>query len=223
MTGKMTGHGGLYREQGYLALPDFVPTDVTHAFLATLKSDLIRGGVSFDALKRGSDLLKTEAVEVYGLQYTPMTAFLWGMTPAVSALVGHELRPSYCYFRMYRAGDICRIHSDRYACEHSLSLLLAASDDKAWPLEVGSQHIETPRQRADADFGDEAYASVPMLPGDAVLYQGVHRLHGRIMPNPNRWSAHLFLHWVDPAGPYAAQAFEGMDIPATEALAMEAR
>ena len=99
---------------------------------------------------------------------------------------------------MYRAGDICRVHSDRHACEHSLSLLLAASDDKAWPLEVGSQHIETPRQRADADFGDEAYGSVPMLPGDAVLYQGVHRLHGRMMPNPNRWSAHLFLHWVDP-------------------------
>ena len=214
---------GNYLDDGYLALPGFLPTELTHAFLATLKSDLVRGGVSFDALKRGSDLLKTEAVEVYGLQYTPMTTFLWGMTPAVSALVGHDLRPTYCYFRMYRAGDICRIHSDRYACEHSLSLLLAASDNKPWPLEVGSQHIETPRQRADADFGDEAYGSVAMSPGDAVLYQGVHRLHGRMMPNPNRWSAHLFLHWVDPAGPYAQHGFEGMQIPPTAALAMEGR
>ncbi len=219
----MTEGADLYRAQGYLALPGFLPTELTHAFLATLKSDLVRGGVSFDALKRGSDLLKTEAVEVYGLQYTPMTTFLWGMTPAVSALVGHDLRPTYCYFRMYRAGDICRIHSDRYACEHSLSLLLAASDNKPWPLEVGSQHIETPRQRADADFGDEAYGSVAMSPGDAVLYQGVHRLHGRTMPNPNRWSAHLFLHWVDPAGPYAEHGFEGMQIPPTAALAMEGR
>ena len=217
----MTDRGAEYRAQGYLALPGFVPTDVTHAFLGTLKSDLVRGGVSFDQLKRGSDLLKTEAVEVYGMQYPPMATFLWGMTPAISALVGHDLRPTYCYFRMYRAGDICRTHSDRYACEHSLSLLLAASDDRAWPLEVGSRHIETPRQRADADFGDEAYASVPMLPGDAVLYQGVHRAHGRMIPNPNQWSAHLFLHWVDPAGPYAGQAFEGMTIPPTAALAME--
>ena len=219
----MTDGADVYRDQGYLALPGFVPTDVTHAFLATLKSDLIRGGVSFDALKRGSALRKTEAVEVYGQQYPPMATFLWGMTPAISALIGHELRPTYCYFRMYRAGDICRIHSDRYACEHSLSLLLAASDDKAWPLEVGSQHIETPRERADADFGDEAYGSVAMLPGDAVLYQGIHRLHGRMMPNPNRWSAHLFLHWVDPAGPYAAHAFEGMEIPASGAQAMDGR
>ena len=214
-------NNGNYWDDGYLPLPGFVPTDVTHAFLATLKSDLVRGGVSFDRLKRGSNLLKTEAVEVYGMHYTPMITFLWGMTPAVSQLVGRELRPTYCYFRMYRAGDICRVHSDRYACEHSLSLLLAASDNKPWPLEVGSRHIETPRQRADADFGDESYGSVSMLPGDAVLYQGVHRAHGRMTPNPNRWSAHLFLHWVDLAGPYASQAFEGMQIPATETLAME--
>lgn len=209
-----------YQDQGYLALPGFVPTDVTHALLGTMKTDLMHGGVDFDRLRRGSPLLQAEAVEVYGMQYMPMMTFLWGMTPAVSALVGRELRPTYCYFRMYRAGDICRIHSDRYACEHSLSLMLAASDDRAWPLEVGAQHIETPRQRADPDFGDEAYGSVPMLPGDAVLYQGVHRAHGRMMPNPNRWSAHLFLHWVDPAGPYADNAFEGMTILPTEALAM---
>jgi hypothetical protein len=212
---------GDYWTDGYLALPGFLPTDVTHAFLATLKSDLVRGGVSFDQLKRGSHLLKTEAVEVYGQQYTPMSTFLWGMTPAVSTLVGRELRPTYCYFRMYRAGDICRIHSDRYACEHSLSLLLAASDDEPWPLEVGSFHIDTPRQRADADFGAEPYGSVPMRAGDAVLYQGVNRAHGRMMPNPNRWSAHLFLHWVDTDGAYAGEAFEGMQIPPTAALAME--
>lgn len=212
---------GDYLKDGYLALPGFVPTDVTHALLGMLKTDLIQGGVSFDRLKRKHDLLVTEAVEVYGTHYPPLSTFLWGMTPAVSAILGRDLRPTYCYFRMYRHGDICRIHSDRYACEHSLSLLLAASDEKAWPIEVGSQHIETPRQRADADFGGEAYGSVPMMPGDAVLYQGVHRLHGRMMPNPNRWSAHLFLHWVDPAGPYADNAFEGIRILPTEALAME--
>ncbi|AJA10372.1 hypothetical protein SKP52_17505 [Sphingopyxis fribergensis] len=217
----MTENAELYRERGYLALPGFVPTDVTHALLGMMKGDLVRGGVSFDQLKRKHALLANEAVEVYGRHYLPLSTFLWGMTPAVSALVGTELKPSYCYFRMYSAGDVCHVHSDRYACEHSLSLLLAASDELAWPLEVGSQHIEVPRERADPDFADEAYGSVPMLPGDAVLYQGVHRLHGRITPNPNRWSAHLFLHWVDPAGPYAEHAMEGVKIPATETLAME--
>lgn len=217
----MNAQAERYRNEGYLALPGFVPIDVTHALLGMMKGDLMRGGVSFERLKRKHALLANDAVEVYGLQYLPLSAFLWGMTPAVSALVGTALRPSYCYFRMYRQGDVCHVHSDRYACEHSLSLLLAASDDRAWPLEVGTRHIETPRERADADFGDEAYGSVPMLAGDAVLYQGVHRAHGRMMPNPNRWSAHLFLHWVDPEGPYAEHAMEGVAIPPTEALAME--
>jgi hypothetical protein len=202
-----------YWDDGYVALKSFVPVDVARLFLAKLKSDLIQGGVSFGALRRGSDLLKREAVELYGMHYAPMAAFLWGMTPAISAQVGRHLLPTYSYFRVYRQGDILRVHSDRYSCEHSVSLLLAASDGQPWSLEVGANHIETPKQRADEDFGEENYASVAMLPGDAVLYQGVHRLHGRMTPNPNRWSAHLFLHWVDVDGPYAGHAFDGQQIP----------
>jgi hypothetical protein len=207
-----------YWDDGYVALKSFVPHDVARAFLAKLKTDFIRGGVSFGSLKRGSDLLREEAIEIYGWHYAPMLSFLWGMTPAISALVRRDLRPTYCYFRVYKQGDICRVHSDRYACEHSISLLLASSDERPWALEVGENHIEKPKQRADEDFGDEKFSSVPMMPGDAVLYQGVHRLHGRITPNPNRWSAHLFLHWVDVNGPYAEHAFDGQKIPETPLL-----
>ena len=47
-----------------------------------------------------------------------------------------------------------------------------------------------------------------MRPGDGVLYQGTHHRHGRLTPNPNSWSAHLFLHWIDRNGDYAAEAFD---------------
>jgi hypothetical protein len=47
-----------------------------------------------------------------------------------------------------------------------------------------------------------------MQPGDAVIYDGVNRLHGRHDPNPNEWSAHLFYDFVDRHGPYADQAFD---------------
>ena len=49
---------------------------------------------------------------------------------------------------------------------------------------------------------------VAMMPGDAVLYQGVHHHHGRTTPNPNRWTAHVFLHWVSRGGAYAGEAFD---------------
>jgi hypothetical protein len=207
-----------YWSDGYLALQSFLPDEVGRAFLAKLKADLVQARVPFDLLKQESHLLRQKAIEVYGGHYPPMITFLWGMTPAVAAHIGRRLRPTYCYFRVYREGDICRIHSDRYACEHSLSLLLAASDNRPWSLEVGAWHIDNPRQRADADFGEEPFASLPMRPGDAVLYQGVHRAHGRMTPNPNRWSAHLFLHWVDEEGAYAEEGFERQAIPDTSRL-----
>ena len=56
----MTDQAQLYRAQGYLALPGFVPTDVTHALLGMMKGDLMRGGVSFDQLKRKHALLAND-------------------------------------------------------------------------------------------------------------------------------------------------------------------
>jgi len=198
-----------YRRDGYAALRGFVPREVANGFLARMQADLRHQGVEIDRLRREGPLLARAASELYGGHYPPMATFHWGMTPAVEALVGEPLLPTYSYFRLYRQGDICRVHGDRYACEHSLSLTLAYSDDRPWELEVSPVRVEKPYQRADAAFrDDEASSGVAMAAGDAVLYQGVHHHHGRTKPNPNRWSAHLFLHWVARNGPYAEEAFD---------------
>lgn len=47
-----------------------------------------------------------------------------------------------------------------------------------------------------------------MAPGDAVVYRGTDYYHGRVSPNPNRWSAHLFMHWVERDGPCRDHAFD---------------
>lgn len=205
-----------YRSNGYAHLPAFVPAEVATGILVRMKSDLARQGVTLDQLQKGSQLLASPAPELYAYHYPPFAFFLWGMTPAVEALVGEPLLPTYCYFRLYRQGDICRFHGDRPACEHSLSLTLGYSDDASWPLEVARHRTEVPVQRFDdGPAPEDDAASVPMSVGDAVLYQGVHHHHGRSTPNPNRWSGHLFLHWVARNGPYADQAFDGQPPPAT--------
>ena len=56
-------------------------------------------------------------------------------------------------------------------------------------------------------------AALAMDVGDAVAYRGVDHRHGRTTPNPNRWSAHLFLHWVDPDGPQRGEAFDRKGVP----------
>ncbi|MGE3692863.1 MAG: hypothetical protein AB7F98_15925 [Novosphingobium sp.] len=205
-----------YRDKGFALLPALLPQDVATGVLARMKSDFAQQGLRLEGQMREGPLLARAASEVYGFHYVPLTYLHWGMTRTVEDLVGEELVPSYCYFRLYRAGDICRVHGDRYACEHSISLTLAYSDARPWALEVSPLRVETPYQRADDSFGPEEQAeAVFMQPGDGVLYQGVHHHHARTTPNPNAWSAHLFLHWVSREGPYRDHAFDGQVPPAS--------
>lgn len=205
-----------YARDGYHHAAGLIPREVATALLARMRADLARQGVDPAQLVQHGPLLANPAMELYGYHYPMFAAFHWGLTPMVERIVGATVLPTYCYFRLYRQGDICRVHGDRPACEHSLSLTLGYADDRAWPLEVARTRTATPYERADAGFTHEDNAvAAAMAVGDGVFYQGVHHHHGRTVPNPNRWSAHLFLHWVAQDGPYADQAFDGQLPPAT--------
>ena len=208
---------GDYYGDGYAVIEGLLPAEVVTAFLRQLMTDLKQANIALDSYEKSSVILQRAAVEIYGYQYKPMITFLWGLTPAVSQLVGRDLLPTYNYFRIYRRGDICRVHSDRPACEHSLSLTLSYSDGASWPLEVANTPVDAPEPIA-ADFGSCAHAKLSMNPGDAVLYQGARYRHGRVEPNPNEWSAHMFLHWVDRNGPHAGEAFDQRGAPAAADL-----
>jgi hypothetical protein len=199
---------GDYDRDGYAHVEGLVSPEVAQALLRQLKADLGAGAIRLSAVRDFPNLLQRPAFELYGHHYPPLLAFLWGLTPTVCRLLGRDLLPTYDYLRIYREGDLCKVHSDRYACEHSLSLTLDYSDDVPWPLEVERAASE-PSARVEPDFGGNAFGSVPMAVGDGVLYQGVRHRHGRTTPNPNAWSAHLFLHWVERGGPHADQAFDG--------------
>jgi hypothetical protein len=202
---------GSYEEDGYALLKGLVESRVAQAFLHRIAKDLGKTALPLRGKDAHPGVLKRPALQVFGADYAPMQYFLWGLTPLMSRLVGRELLPTYDFFRVYRAGDVCRVHSDREACEHSLSLTLDYSDGQVWPLEIGSVPLPGRQKYLTEDFEDETYASVAMAPGDALLYRGIHRRHGRMTPNPNRWSAHLFLHWVEAEGEYRDQAFQGAD------------
>lgn len=132
-------------------------------------------------------------------------------------VTGVRLAPTYSYFRTYQKGDICTVHADRDPCEHSASLALSYSDGIIWDLDVGAQFHDPALGNgipiAD-DFSGEPFTGVKLASGDALFYKGVNHRHGRIAPNPNRWSAHLFMHWVDLDGPYAEWAFNKHPTPA---------
>lgn len=199
---------GDYEANGYAHVRGLILPQVAQAFLGALQNHLGDGPMTLSNL-RTPKLLARPAFEIYGHHYRPMITFLWGLTPVVSELLGRELLPTYDYLRIYREGDICKVHFDRPSCEHSMSLTLDYSDGESWPLEIGHIQHREPGPAIDGDFGEEDYVSIPMEVGDAVLYRGTNHRHGRVSPNPNGWSAHLFLHWVDADGPYRDHAFDG--------------
>ena len=203
---------GDYEADGYALVRGVVPREVADAFMASLKADVGEKPVPLSRVNEFPNLLVRPAFEIYGFHYKPMLALLWGLTPVMRALTGRDLLPSYDYFRVYRQGDVCKVHHDRQSCEHSMSLTLAYSDGLPWNLDIGRDDTE-PSARVEHDFGEERFAALAMQVGDAVIYRGVRHRHGRIEANPNRWSAHLFLHWVERDGPYSEYAFDRHGIP----------
>lgn len=198
---------GDYDKDGFAHVHGLIAREIAQAFMMSVKAATRGVPIPLSKPQFRPAVLQRAAFDVSAQTFQPLTFFLWGLTPTISKLLGRELLPTYSYFRIYRQSDICRVHSDRPSSEHGLSLTLAYSDDKVWDLQVGRERTETLYPLAE-DFGTMDYASIAMEVGDAVLYQASHYAHGRITPNPNAWSAHLFMFWVDRDGPYRNHAFD---------------
>lgn len=199
---------GDYARDGAALARGLLAEEVCRFVLAQLRSDLQRAGRRFEDMTSDNGLVDRPTSEIYGYGYPPLLFLLWGLTPAMEVLVGKALVPTYNYLRIYRGGDVCRVHSDRQSCEHSASLTLMYSDGLPWDLEVGTDPIAPLNGQVSSDFGNAGSRALRMAPGDAVLYHGVTRRHGRTVPNPNRWSAHLFCHWVERDGVYGDFAYD---------------
>ncbi|MES2494667.1 MAG: hypothetical protein V4618_01005 [Pseudomonadota bacterium] len=117
------------------------------------------------------------------------------LLPAVEALVGVPVKPSYCYASLYRQGAMLPVHTDREQCEYTLSLLidhhpLPASGVSPWAIQI--------YPRPDAEPID-CFQSV----GGGILFRGRALPHGRkpLPADETCWT--LLLHYVDAdfAGP----------------------
>ena len=201
-----------YRTNDYAVLRAAAPLQVARNFLSVVYGSMIRqpGGLQNFVLQEPR-VNTQRGYEFYGYRLPMVMSFHWGLTSRISAIAGRPLLPTFVFFRVYMKGDRLLVHSDRPSCEHALSLTLGYSDNEIWPLEIGDvshrfEDIADDPKRDD--FGGEPFSTVMLDPGDALLYRGVNRRHARMIPNPNRWSAHLFLFWVDADGPFKDMAFD---------------
>ena len=110
------------------------------------------------------------------------------LLPKVEKLTDLELFKTYCYYRTYKKGDILRMHSDRPACEVSVTMNLGYEGGN-WALWIMNYYEEA--------------SEVFLEQGDAVLYRGCDLSHWRGINRSADNYSQLFLHYVDKNGPNA--------------------
>jgi len=107
------------------------------------------------------------------------------LTPAVSALVGEPVKPSYVYLASYQPGADLPKHTDRDQCEFSLTLCLDYSPEPyrqtPWPL-----RLHTP----------SGMVTVYQALGDSLLYRGCELPHSRDNLAEGHTSTSIFFHYV---------------------------
>jgi predicted 2-oxoglutarate/Fe(II)-dependent dioxygenase YbiX len=123
--------------------------------------------------------------------YISFLEILCQKTSEVSEIIGESVLPTYSYARIYKNGDILKKHTDRDACEVSLTVHL--DGDSEWEIFVESSNNES--------------QSIKLQSGDALLYYGCDSPHWRDEYNGTFYSQ-VFLHYVKSRGSRQSYYFD---------------
>jgi Rps23 Pro-64 3,4-dihydroxylase Tpa1-like proline 4-hydroxylase len=161
-------------ENNYIILPNFISkeksSNLSFEFLNYCKENNLEG-----------DSQAPNSHSAYN--YIPFLELLCEKTPEISSAIGETVLPTYVYSRVYKNGSELLRHTDRDACEISVTLHLHG--DSTWPI-----WIETPS-------GEKR--SVELNPGDAMVYLGKVASHWR-ESYQGEYYTQVFLHYVRSRG-----------------------
>ena len=116
-----------------------------------------------------------------------MNALLDLKLPLVEKESNLELFQTYTYWRYYVFGGTLKKHTDRPACEISVTACIKKYDN--WPIIVEGTSIE-------------------LEEGDAVLYAGCDQEHWRPGIYKGEGMAQIFFHYVNKNGPFSNHAYD---------------
>lgn len=157
-------------ETNYLYIPNFISVRKAKSLSKKFKED-------HEKNKYKGDSQAPNSACVYG--YEPADKMLKEKVSEISELVGEELFSTYAYCRIYSNGDELLPHTDRPACEFTVSVNLDC--DKVWPIYIH-----------DADLNEQ---EILLKPGDAAIFLGCFMDHWRNKFEGN-YCSQFFLHYV---------------------------
>ena len=119
-----------------------------------------------------NDVVSCKSIDIY-MEYLTSIIHREYLTSIIEKETDLKLIPTYCYVRKYFQGSILGSHTDRDACEISLTYCISGPE---WEINMGGNTVITKI-------------------GNAVIYKGCEILHGRSKPSSGE-VIQVFSHWV---------------------------
>jgi hypothetical protein len=170
----------LLNKQKAIKVSNLIPNEFCQFFTHVLLRQ------SDEQIKGDEQIPNAKAILSHHLIFDTLLEHLW---PLMEEIVGEELLPTYSYARLYSNGDILEKHTDRPACEVSVTIQLGRSHEYSWPICMGNQKFE-------------------LNVGDGVIYSGCDVPHWRNICNgpDGYYSGQVFLHYVRKNGSFIENA-----------------
>ena len=170
----------LLEKHGAIHIQRLVPPDFYKFFTHVLmrQSDLSPRG--------DPQIPNAKAILDHEYMFETLHELYWDV---IEEIVGEELIPTYAYARLYSNGDVLEKHTDRPACEVSVTIQLGRSHHYAWPIYMGGMRFD-------------------MAEGDGIIYKGCDIEHWRDKCDgpEGYYSGQVFLHYVRKNGAYSSEA-----------------
>tara|TARA_R110002096_G_scaffold113261_1_gene246297 strand:- start:84 stop:734 length:651 start_codon:yes stop_codon:yes gene_type:complete len=142
---------------------------------------------------------------------TLMETLMYFMHPHMETITGLKLCPTYTYYRVYKAGDELKRHSDRESCEISTTVCLGydykgCDEDYKWGMYVDSEsnHHLPESKDEDGKFKSDNRDGVLLKQnsGDCIIYRGCELEHWRdpFEVSEGSYQVQVFMHYIDMNG-----------------------
>jgi len=114
--------------------------------------------------------------------------------PIIEQHTGLLLEPTYSFSRVYQEDEELISHTDRPACEISVTVNVACTGD-IWPIWMQKENKDP--------------VKCMLNPGDAVIYKGCEVTHWRRKLPKGQINVQFMLHYIDKNGDNAEYIFDG--------------
>lgn len=175
-------------ETQVIVVPKLIPIDFCHMYTHVL---MRHAEIFQQTQEKQGDPQVPNALTImdHEVMFETLQERLW---TKIEQVVGEELIPTYSYARLYQNGNTLEKHTDRPACEVSVTLQLGRSHHYSWPIYMGGKRFD-------------------LNEGDAVIYPGMDVEHWRdeCKGPEGYYSGQVFMHYVKANGEHTDQAGDG--------------